>query len=104
MHRGVLMASPRRSPDRIALELFECIDEKNGTASKWDLIKIVGTESQFHYWIEEFLLKDKFVEEHIEDSRHFYRKTETGELLQRLLKNGRIMQAFLRVSGKKLRY
>lgn len=97
------MAFPRRAPARIAYELLDCIDNKNGRASKWDLIKIVGTEAQFHYWVEEFLLKDKFVEEQQESNHRFYRKTETGELLQRLLKNGRIMQALLRVSGKKLR-
>lgn len=93
----------RRAPAKIASELFDCIDEKNGKASKWDLIKVVGTEAQFHYWVEEFLLKDKFIEEQIESNHYFYRKTETGELLQRLLKNGRIMQALLKVSGKKLR-
>jgi predicted transcriptional regulator len=98
------MPSPRRAPAKIASELFDCIDKKNGKASKWDLIKVVGTESQFHYWIEEFLLKDKFLEEQMESTHLFYKKTETGELLQRLLKNGRIMQALLRVSGKKLRY
>ncbi len=98
------MAFPRRAPARIASELFDCIDEKNGRASKWDLVKVVGTESQFHYWVEEFLLKDKFVEEQVESSHSFYRKTETGELLQQLLKNGKIMNALLRVSGRKLRY
>jgi hypothetical protein len=97
------MPFPRRVPAKIASELFDCIDEKNGKASKWDLIKVVGTEAQFHYWVEEFLLKDKFIEEQIEANHYFYRKTETGELLQRLLKNGRIMQALLKVSGKKLR-
>jgi predicted transcriptional regulator len=97
------MSFPRRVPAKIASELFDCIDEKNGKASKWDLIKVVGTESQFHYWVEEFLLKDKFIEEQIDSNHCFYRKTETGELLQRLLKNGRIMQALLKVSGKKLR-
>lgn len=98
------MAFPRRPPARIALELFDCIDEKNGKVSKWDLIKVVGTESQFHYWVEEFLLKDKFIEEQRESNHCFYRKTEAGELLQRLLENGKIMKALLRVSGKKLRY
>ena len=98
------MAFHRRSPARIASELFDCIDEKDGKASKWDLIKVVGTESQFHYWVEEFLLKDKFVEEYTESNHYLYRKTEAGALLQRLLKNGKIMQAFLKVSGKKLRY
>ena len=68
------MSFPRRKPARIALD-----------------------------WIEEFLLKDKFVEEHRESNRHFYSKTEAGELLHRLLKNGKIMHALLRVSGKRLR-
>jgi predicted transcriptional regulator len=97
------MPFPRRKPARIALELLDCIDEKNGKASKWDLIKVVGTESQFHYWIEEFLLKDKFVEEQRKSNRYYYRKTEAGELLHKLLRNGKIMDAFLRVSGKRLR-
>ena len=98
------MLTSRRAPARIALELLDCIDGKSGKASKWDLIKIVGTESQFHYWVEEFLLKDKFVEEQVESNHFFYRKTEAGELLQQLLENGRIMKALLRVSGGKLRY
>jgi predicted transcriptional regulator len=97
------MPSSRRKPARIASELLDCIDEKNGKASKWDLIKVVGTESQFHYWIEEFLLKDKFVEEQRKSNRYYYRKTEAGELLHKLLRNGKIMDAFLRVSGKRLR-
>jgi predicted transcriptional regulator len=97
------MSFPRRKPARIALELLDCIDEKNGKASKWDLIKVVGTESQFHYWIEEFLLHDKFIEEQQKENRSFYKKTESGELLHRLLKNGKIMHALLRVSGKRLR-
>jgi hypothetical protein len=42
--------------------------------------------------------------EKVESNHFFYRKTEAGELLQQLLKNGRIMNALLRVSGRKLRY
>jgi len=98
------MLPSRRAPARIALELLDCIDGKSGKASKWDLIKVAGTESQFHYWIEEFLLKDKFIEEQVESNHFFYRKTEAGELLQELLENGKIMNALLRVSGRKLRY
>jgi predicted transcriptional regulator len=97
------MPFPRRKPTRIALDLFDCIDERNGMASKWDLIKVVGTESQFHYWIEEFLLRDKFVEEQRKSNRYFYKKTEAGELLHKLLKNGKILQALLRVSGARAR-
>jgi len=48
---------PRRKPSRIALELLNCLDEKEGRASKWDLIKILGNESQFHYWVEDFCLR-----------------------------------------------
>jgi len=94
---------PRRKPSRIALELLNCLDEKGGKASKWDLIKILGNESQFHCRVEEFLLKEKFVAEQRESDRCFSMKTETGELLHKLLENGRIMQAMLRVSGKRLR-
>ena len=55
-------------------------------------------------WVIATRARDKFIEEQIESNRYFYIKTETGELLQRLLKNGKIMHALLRVSGKKLRY
>ena len=97
------MPLSRRKPARIALELLDCIDERKGKASKWDLIKVVGTESQFHLWVEEFLLRDKFVDEQRKSNRYYYKKTEVGELLHKLLRNGKIMYAFLRVSGKRLR-
>ena len=97
------MSVSRRKPARIALDLFDCIDDGNGGASKWDLIKVVGTESQFRYWVEEFLLRDKFIEEERKSKRYFYRKTESGELLHKMLRNGKIMAALLRVSGKRLK-
>jgi predicted transcriptional regulator len=94
---------PRRKPSKIALEILDCIDQKNGKASKWDLIKILGNESQFQHWITNFLLKDKFIQEITESKRNFYYKTETGEFFHRLLKNGKLVHALLRVSGKRLR-
>jgi predicted transcriptional regulator len=97
------MPLSRRKPARIALELLDCIDERKGMASKWDLIKVVGTESQFHLWVEEFMLRDRFVDEQRKSNRYYYKKTETGELLHKLLRNGKIMYALLRVSGKRLR-
>ena len=97
------MSDSRRGPSRIALELFNCIDDEGGKASKWSLIKILGNVSQFHYWVEEFLIEDGFVKEILETNRPFYIKTENGELFHRLLKNGNLMQAFLRVSGKRLK-
>ena len=97
------MSLSRRSPSRIALELFNCIDEDGGRASKWSLIKVLGNESQFHYWVEEFLIQDRFIIERVESNRSFYLKTDNGELFHQLLKNGNVMQALLRISGKRLR-
>jgi len=97
------MSFPRRPPDKIALQVLNCIDQKQGKASKWDLIKILGNESQFRHWITDFLIKEKFIEELHESNRSFYRKTESGVLFHNLLKNGKIVRALLRVSGKRLR-
>ncbi|MCW4014919.1 MAG: DUF2528 family protein [Candidatus Bathyarchaeota archaeon] len=97
------MSFPRRPPSKIALELLDCIDQKGGKASKWDLIKILGNESQFHHWVTNFLVKDKFIKEICEQKHTFYSKTENGEFFHRLLKNGKIVNALLRVSGKRLR-
>ena len=97
------MSFPRREPETILLELFDCLDQKGGKASKWDLIKILGNEAQFGQWIHNFLIKDKFIEETRESRYYFYRKTQNGEILHRLLRNGRIVRALLRVSGKRLR-
>ena len=97
------MAFPRRTPSIIALELLNCIDQNNGKASKWDLIKILGNESQFRNWITEFLIKDKFITEKQESNHAFYVKTATGELLHKLLKNGDVVRAFLKLSGNRLK-
>ena len=97
------MSFPRRPPNRIALELLDCIDQKEGNASKWDLVKILGNESQFQHWVTNFLLKDNFIKEIQESNHMFYSKTENGEFFHRLVKNGKIVQALLLVSGKRLR-
>jgi len=97
------MPFPRRNPRKIALELLKCIDQKEGRATKWDLIKILGNEAQFTHWVTNFLVKDRFVDEITESRYYFYSKTERGDLFQKLLKNGEIIDALLRVSGKRLR-
>ena len=99
----MITVSSRRRPSTIALALFNCIDEEDGKASKWSLIKILGNESQFHYWVEEFLIQDGFIVEQVESNRSFYLKTMNGELFHRLLKNGNVMQALFRASGKRLK-
>jgi len=94
------MSFPRRTPTTIALELLDCINEKGGRASKWDLIKIVGNEAQFQQWINEFLYKEKLIEEILESNHCFYKKTESGELFHKLLRNGKVVRALLRVREK----
>jgi len=69
---------PKRPPSRIALEFLDCIDQKKGNASKWDLVKILGNESQFQHWVTNFLLKDNFIKEIQESNHMFYCKTETA--------------------------
>jgi len=92
----------RRSPDAIALELLNCIEEK-GEATKWDLTKVLGNEAQFRMWIEEFFVPEKVITERREDGHYFYRKGERGELFHKLLKSGNLIKLFNRVSGRRLR-
>jgi predicted transcriptional regulator len=93
----------RRSPDKIAFELLNCIDEKR-EATKWDLIKVLGNETQFRIWIEEFFLREKVIVERREGAHYYYRKTERGELFHRLLKSGNLVKLFGSVSGRRLRH
>jgi predicted transcriptional regulator len=93
----------RRSPDAIALELLKCIEEK-GEATKWDLIKVLGNETQFRIWIEEFFLREKVLLERREGGHYYYKKTERGELFHRLLKSGNLVKLFSSVSGRRLRH
>ena len=92
----------RRSPDIIALELLDCIEDKQ-KATKWDLIKILGNETQFTIWVEKFLLPEKVLVENKKGRHYFYMKTKRGELFHTLLKNGHIIRLFNSVSGKRLR-
>ena len=94
--------APRRTPDTIALELLDAVEER-GEATKWDLIKVLGNEAQFKIWIEDFLLPEKVLQERREGRNYFYTMTERGELLHRLLRSGNLIKIFRRVSGRRLR-
>ena len=95
------MAS-RRSPNSIALELLDCIEEKE-QATKWDLVKVLGNETQFRIWITQFFTKEKIIVERREDRRYYYTKTERGELLHKLLKSGNLIKLFTSLSGRRLK-
>ena len=94
--------APRRSPDTIALELLNTVEEK-GEATKWDLIKVLGNETQFRIWIEDFFLPEGVLVERREGRHYFYEKTERGELFHTLLKRGNIIKLFTRISGRRLK-
>ena len=92
----------RRSPDEIALELLNCVEE-NGEATKWDLIKVLGNEAQFTLWIDRFLLPENVLVERRDGRNYFYEMTERGKLFHKLLKNTNLIRLFSRVSGRRLR-
>jgi predicted transcriptional regulator len=96
------VTNKKRRPSQITLEILDAIDEK-GEASKWDLLKVLGTSWQFHHWIEEFLLKERFIKQREEGKHYYYSKTDLGVQLHELLRNGKILKAFLKISGKRLR-
>jgi len=94
--------APRRTPSTIALELLDCV-EASVEATKWDLIKVLGNEAQFRLWVEDFFLAEGVLAERRDGARYFYRMTERGELLHRLLKTGYMLRIIDRVSGRKLK-
>ena len=94
--------SVRRTPDVIALELLDTIDER-GEATKWDLVKVLGNDAQFKKWVEDFMLPEKVLSERREGRNYYYTKTERGEQFHRLLRSGNLIRFFNRVSGRRLR-
>jgi predicted transcriptional regulator len=94
--------APRRSPNIIALEILNCIEE-NGKASKWDIIKILGNDAQFKKWIDDFFLVEEVLKETRKGRNYTYQKTERGELFHQFLKQGNIIKLFSRISGKRLK-
>ena len=99
---GALKVVSRRSPNSIALELLDCIEERE-QATKWDLVKVLGNETQFRLWITKFFIKEKVIVERREGRRYYYTKTERGELLHKLLKSGNLIKLFTSLSGRRLK-
>lgn len=92
----------RVSPDVIALYLLNCVEAK-GEATKWDLVKLLGTDAQFRLWIERFFLPEHVLSERRDGRRYYYAMTERGTLFHQLLKRGNLFRLLNRVSGKRLR-
>ena len=94
--------SRSREPVDIAFEILSHI-ENNERTTRWDLTKILGNTRQVHHWIDNFLLKDKFLIEQKEENASVYKLTENGRLLLRLLRSGVMIKSVLRLGGKRLR-
>ena len=92
----------RRSPDEIALDLLDAIEEET-EATKWDLIKALGNDTQFKIWIDDFFIPEKVVTERREGRNYYYTMTERGKLFHKLLKSGNMIKIFNRVSGRRLK-
>ena len=97
------MPSGGRDPPTQCLDFLDAIEKRDGRASKWDLIKIAGNEAAFRRWITNFLQYHKFIEQAKENRKTIFRKTERGELFHQTLRDWRIVIAFKRLSGKRLK-
>lgn len=91
-----------REPVDTALEILSFIDRSVRT-TRWDLTKILGNTRQVYHWIDNFLLKEKFLVERKNGTTTIYTLTDNGKLLLRLLRNGAVVKSVLRLSGKRLR-
>ena len=95
------MSKPREPVD-IAFEILSTIENSERT-TRWDLTKILGNTRQVYHWIDDFLLKEKYLIEEKVENASVYTLTENGKLLLRLLRNGVVVKSLLRLGGKRLR-
>jgi predicted transcriptional regulator len=95
------LAKPRE-PVEIAFEILSSIEENERT-TRWDLTKILGNTRQVYHWIDNFLLKEKFLVEQKEDNATIYFLTNNGRYLLKLLRNGVLIKSVLRLGGRRLR-
>ena len=95
------MSKPREPVD-IAFEILSTIENSERT-TRWDLTKILGNTRQVYHWIDDFLLKERFLIEEKVENVSVYLLTENGRLLLNLLRNGVVVKSLLRLGGKRLR-
>jgi len=98
----VSVLSRPREPVDIAFEILSTIDNNERT-TRWDLTKILGNTRQVYHWIDDFLLKEKFLNEEKVENASVYSLTENGKLLLKLLRNGVVVKSLLKLGGKRLR-
>ena len=91
-----------REPVDIAFEILSSIESSERT-TRWDLTKILGNTRQVYHWIDNFLVKERFLIEEKEGTTSIYALTENGKLLLRLLRSGVLIKSVLRLGGKRLR-
>jgi predicted transcriptional regulator len=94
--------SKPREPVDIAFEILSTIENSERT-TRWDLTKILGNTRQVYHWIDDFLLKERFLVEEKVENVSVYSLTENGRLLLNLLRNGVVVKSLLRLGGRRLR-
>jgi hypothetical protein len=66
---------------------LEAIDEAGGKAPRMAFYNIGGNEENLRRWEQKLIIEWRLVTKYEEDGRQYYRKTELGEHLHRLLKS-----------------
>ena len=80
------MNLPAANLSRI-LRHFDAIDQGSGRSPRMAFYQIAGIEENLSRWEKKLCEEWRLVERLEEEDRVFYRKTELGENLHRLLKN-----------------
>ena len=66
---------------------LEAIEHTQGKAPRMAFYNIAGNEENLRRWEQKLINEWRLVARYEEDGREYYRKTELGELLHKLLKS-----------------
>jgi hypothetical protein len=79
---------------------LEAIEQAQGKASRMAFYNIAGNEENLRRWEQKLIDEWRLVTKNEEDGREYYRKTELGEHLHKLLKSheyvGSLFQELIR--------
>ena len=69
------------------LRYLEAVDQSGGRSTRMSFYNIAGNEENLRRWENKLCEEWRLVEKFEVDGREYYRKTDLGESLHRLLKN-----------------
>lgn len=92
-----------KGAERICFKILSNLNEQ-GRVLRWELIKILGSETAFRRWLDYNLVKGGLVkceEEEIGKRKfRYYMKTQKGEILYKLLLNSSVVEIARKIIGK----